>query len=491
MRRERSLVSSLTVLVVALCSLVCSLPARAQPCDYDFNNDGVFPSEADLVSFMGALAGSNCVNCDTVDINRNGVFPETEDIVAFFRVLSGSPCEAPTTTPQWTRWVAQWGNDFNTGTVDEPLATVREALIRMRGAEHGTIYILPGTYDMAIQGQYDGVTYGGISAERPLTIMAAQVNGQFAGQRPVLVVPNTASAGMRLTNGVNHVRVQGLEIRAGQGQSACIQLLGNAQGLLVEDCVLVGGVLGVSLQGLDGNVVRDVTVRKTIIRDQRNNVGHSQGAYVSAATNVLFEDCVFWNNGNRDTFCQGLYLVHGDYSRTVRNCWIGDPGFAGIQARGGDYVVTGNVFDQCGNGIGVGHPMAIPDGIWTRGTFEDNVILTSKYPYWGITVQRMNCSTVRNNLLIAQNAPGLAIVRQETSPCGNVTNNTVRGWNEPYRNFGPATFGANENIQQPTVLAAPATLPGVNWPLLLSRPGGVWNEGYATATFIARTRALP
>jgi hypothetical protein len=41
------------------------------------------------------LAGGTCVtaNCDPIDFNRNGVFPEDQDVVAFFNVLAGGNCQ--------------------------------------------------------------------------------------------------------------------------------------------------------------------------------------------------------------------------------------------------------------------------------------------------------------------------------------------------------------------------------------------------------------
>jgi hypothetical protein len=63
------------------------------PCtDIDFNNNGVFPEDQDVVDFFSVLAGSDCPTCDTIDFNGNGVFPEDQDVIDFFTVLAGGSC---------------------------------------------------------------------------------------------------------------------------------------------------------------------------------------------------------------------------------------------------------------------------------------------------------------------------------------------------------------------------------------------------------------
>ncbi|HLP86050.1 MAG TPA: right-handed parallel beta-helix repeat-containing protein [Phycisphaerales bacterium] len=499
--RRNAFASFVTVI---LASLLTPLGMAQPQCDLDFNNDGVYPSDQDVSTFFSVFAGQACTTCDDVDINNDGSYPDQLDAILFMQRVANGSCNGESgggrvtdnstvemTTevaqgepPTWIRWVAPWGNNSNPGTQDLPFATVQGALMRSNVTAHGIVYIMPGEYNMAIQWQYDSVYYGGESAERPLLIAAAP----GSTTRPILNVPNTVSAGLRLINGTNFVHVRGLEFRARPQHTAVIAAIGNAHGLVVEDCVLVGGTNGVSLQGLDGQVVRDVLITKTIIKDQRNPDTHAQGAYVSASDNVVFEDCVFYNTGNRDTFCQGIYFVHGNYFRAARNCWFGDPGFAGIQARGGNFEITGNVFEDCGNAIGIGHPMAAPFGIWTSGTFSNNLIAQPKYPGWGIAVQRMNCANVFNNAFFSNSSDGQSIVRQDASPCANIYDNDVRGWGETFRNFG-GVIGSGENIEIP-ISDHVVERPSVDWNHLLTRPPGVWNNTYDTQSYINYCRQL-
>jgi lysophospholipase L1-like esterase len=74
------------------------------PCsDVDFNNDGLFPSDQDIVDLLTVLAGGICSTakgpggnqgqgCDEIDFDRNGFFPDDNDILAFLRVLAGGDC---------------------------------------------------------------------------------------------------------------------------------------------------------------------------------------------------------------------------------------------------------------------------------------------------------------------------------------------------------------------------------------------------------------
>jgi hypothetical protein len=65
--------------------------------DIDFNNDGLFPDDADLIDFLNVLAGGECSTnpapgCDAIDFNNDGLFPDDADLVTFLNVLAGQPC---------------------------------------------------------------------------------------------------------------------------------------------------------------------------------------------------------------------------------------------------------------------------------------------------------------------------------------------------------------------------------------------------------------
>ncbi len=65
-------------------------------CDsIDFNADGLFPDDNDLVEFLTVLAGGNCSpgnTCNDIDFNNDGLFPDDNDLIAFLRILAGGDC---------------------------------------------------------------------------------------------------------------------------------------------------------------------------------------------------------------------------------------------------------------------------------------------------------------------------------------------------------------------------------------------------------------
>jgi hypothetical protein len=65
-------------------------------CDsIDFNADGLFPDDSDLVDFLSVLAGGPCSNdpdCSDIDFNNDNLFPDDSDLVSFLRVLAGGDC---------------------------------------------------------------------------------------------------------------------------------------------------------------------------------------------------------------------------------------------------------------------------------------------------------------------------------------------------------------------------------------------------------------
>jgi hypothetical protein len=73
---------------------VC-FPGGAVVCDsVDFNGNGVFPEDQDIIDFFDVLAGAPCPTgtCNDVDFNNNQVFPEDQDIIDFLNTLAGADC---------------------------------------------------------------------------------------------------------------------------------------------------------------------------------------------------------------------------------------------------------------------------------------------------------------------------------------------------------------------------------------------------------------
>ncbi|HYF15373.1 MAG TPA: choice-of-anchor J domain-containing protein [Phycisphaerales bacterium] len=64
-------------------------------CDsIDFNGDGLFPDNQDLVDYLAVFGGGDCSTgtCGDLDFNNDGLFPDNLDLETFFRVFGGGAC---------------------------------------------------------------------------------------------------------------------------------------------------------------------------------------------------------------------------------------------------------------------------------------------------------------------------------------------------------------------------------------------------------------
>ena len=77
---------------VSLRLLPAPSPCQVTCDSIDFNNNGVFPEDQDVIDLFSVLSGSACDTCNDIDFNNNGVFPEDQDIIDFFVVLAGGDC---------------------------------------------------------------------------------------------------------------------------------------------------------------------------------------------------------------------------------------------------------------------------------------------------------------------------------------------------------------------------------------------------------------
>jgi hypothetical protein len=457
---------------IMLAALVVTQAALAQ-CKIDFNNDGVFPSEQDTTDFLAVLAGGDCStgNCDSIDFNANGVFPEDQDVTDFYAVLAGGPCSNGGWTPSRTS-----GPVLTVG----PRDTIAAVYARLQWSG-GTVRIPyasreGGVYNEAIKWHdLDGLPYGNVVFEG--------VPGP-EGQRPIIRPPATSSAGVRVKSA--NVTVRGVQIECAHCEAG-VDITGDALNTLIEDVVIIGPAIGVRIQGdnINGGPVR---IRRSIIRDTLGGAAHSQGVYVSGWRQmVLVQGCVFYNIGEETTFNQGIYSVHGPGVRIFTDSWFFDPGFAGIQARGSndEYTITGNVFEQCGNGFGVGHPMGRVYPV--KGLFARNLIIRPKRPFWGIALQNGDGATVTENIMLASGA-GYAFQIENPSRSLVVKGNTISRWDR-VRNYASGVSASNDGIDWQGDEVTIKAIPTIAWPALLDRKAGVWDESqHGTTGVIERAK---
>jgi hypothetical protein len=453
---------------------VFTTATRAQCTDLDFNNDGVYPSDADTTDFSNVLAGADCPTCDTIDFNGDGVFPDDRDFTDWLAVLAGGPCSNGGFTP-----VVCAGCPVLTVDAANPsrasISAVLSSLPRITTPDgvSGTPAIINvpfGTWDMAVNWPgMDGLAYGGLP-NRPLIIRGLPGPN---GERPTLRIPNGLGAGVRIVGGLRYIEIRGLRL-VGENHGAIVAIQGDAKNILIEDCELVGGAIGVSIQGMDKRT-GPIRIRRNIIRDQRHPVSHSQGIFASADTMTLIDSNVFYNNGSRNQFCHGMYLVHtAGATRIVVNNWVGLPGSAAIQARGGDFTIQSNVCWNFNTGIGTGHPMAYnatdeAKTVWTSATVSNNLLADAREgepAQWGFSYMLGKPTAITGNIVRGVARPWMSSTDQGLRvPVGEVTreNNDVK-----------------------------TTSSGIDWqPIiatLLSRKSGEWGERFETGGVIDRSK---
>ena len=315
----------------------------------------------------------------------------------------------------------------------------------------------------------DGLAYGG-KPGRPLIIRGLPGPN---GERPTLRLPATVGAGCRIVGGLQYVELRGLRI-VGDNHGAIVAIQGDAKNILIEDCELVGGAIGISIQGMDRRT-GSIRIRRNIIRDQRHPVSHSQGIFASADTMTLIDSNVLYNNGSRNQFCHGMYLVHtAGATRIVVNNWVGLPGSAAIQARGGDFTIQSNVCWNFNTGIGTGHPMAYnatdeSKTVWTSATVSNNLLADAREgepAQWGFSYMLGKPTAITGNIVRGVARPWMSSTDQGLRvPVGEVTreNNDVK-----------------------------TTSSGIDWqPIidaLLSRKSGEWGERFETGGVIDRSK---
>jgi hypothetical protein len=89
---ELTVIDNNNVTGVDTVTITVNAPAPTGCDSIDFNNDGVFPDDQDVVDFFAVLAGGACTACNDIDFNNDGVFPDDQDVVDFFNVLAGGDC---------------------------------------------------------------------------------------------------------------------------------------------------------------------------------------------------------------------------------------------------------------------------------------------------------------------------------------------------------------------------------------------------------------
>lgn len=311
--------------------------------------------------------------------------PEVSGLVPFTTIVPWAGCTQLYVDPVG-------GNDANAGTELLPLKTVAEAATRLNfpggniRRDGGIVWVKAGTTSLndTFNCKPDGLgarnLFGG-QVGKPLIFAA-----YGTGARPVITPPEGVPA-LNMASECGPVEIYGIEVRgtthvSGDYTSEGLVIIGSSGPLYIEDVKLHDLTMGLRAQGQGGRVV-SVKAWRCIFGRIRNTAGyggdqHSQGTYITACDFAHFEECTFYENGDKDQFSHANYWVHDRTStrRFLKNVVI-RPGMAGIQARGGLFEVRGNLFLECGNAIGIGHPLNQGTAGWCepRGDFVGNWVV--------------------------------------------------------------------------------------------------------------------
>ena len=416
----------------------------SQSCDTDFNNDGRFDT-ADTVDRLNVLAGAECPSCDSLDFNGDGVFPDDKDNEDWERAVQTGVCPDGWTFIPAGLPVRYVGPTREYQTVRDALMSLPRVTVGGTTGTPGVVLVDPNCTSQELRGEYDSITVGGLPGQ-PLYIV-----GQLEGPRPVLTWGRIM--------GADHVRVIGLGFTKG------FQVLGGSTDIRLEDLAIIGGARGLSIDGLTEGA-GTVTMHRCIIQGQRSPRNHVSGVYVTNTDRFVATENTLYDTGNRDTFCQGYYLVYGDDERrTLYDNIIISPGFAGIQFRGGIGDLQWNVVALAGNGIGAGHPMAVPHGIKADGLIANNWIDQPAGVSWGIAPVYTDANLVFSSNIISGARVAIAGVTEQGLKDVPLT---------PYK-------WVNNQI---------TTSSRLDWHqiarVLCARGRGVWSEEYAGRFYVPR-----
>ena len=407
-------------------------PAPAACDALDFNQDGDYPTPADVESFIAANAGQLCATCSPdLDFNNDGDFPTPQDIEDFARVAAGGPCTPPRprdadgwpvypehpTAP--TLYVSARGTDAAAGTYAAPLASFAAALARIPDGSPGRVRVLAehGPIAGPIGNQYGGIDQSGASPTYPLVIESWPPTAP----RAVVVVPR-GRWGVLIQHDrpVRHVAIVGIEFRAQRTDGApcvdCIEdsapdaglavrVFGSAQDIALVGVAALGLGSGVQIIGQGPFRAEDVTLYRVAIQGG-DNTGHAGGIYATSAS-VAIEDSTIdaagWRPSRPDS---ASIFEHNIYARSdarlrIAGLWSSRAAATAVQLRGGVQIIDDSAAVLSPIGITAGHAQAAD--LW-RGTIAGCVVVggrdIGREPRgFGLGVSRTDGGAVVDNII--------------------------------------------------------------------------------------------
>ena len=271
-------------------------------------------------------------------------------------------------------YVAANGNDSNDGlSPSSPLKTPSAGYKKLRNGYPDWLLFKAGD---TFRGNLGSLGKSGRSSKERMLI---GVYGD--GPRPIFHSPSNSWARKEFKGRADHVAFVGLHLIAinrkeaaergnasgmgpDQWKQSGISFLGDAEDVLVEDCILEYFKFALVFQsGKDWGFMKDVKVRRSAMINSyghwdKNIGGHSSGAYIEYVDGLLLEENVWSRNGYNDRvsgakatkFNHNIYVQSDNRNCVVRGNIIANGSAHGLQLRPGG-IVDDNLF--------VSNPMAM------------------------------------------------------------------------------------------------------------------------------------
>jgi hypothetical protein len=276
-------------------------------------------------------------------------------------------------------YVAPRGKDSNSGTLEQPFATIRHALV---AAEQ------PGDHVIVRKGTYREhlvLPHGGSAEAGPFVLE------NYPGERPILSGFGLRGGNMILIENLSYVVIRGFDIRNNTrvNDGSGIRIVGGGSNIEVRDN-RIHDMRGLSAMGITVYGTSDVPVSNLII--DRNVIYNIQAAPSEALTlNGNVTDFQITNNRVHDVNNIGIDMIGGEAdihpTQVARNGLVkgnvvyrarskyGGGFAAGIYVDGGrDIVIDGNVVYQNNVGIEVGAE--------NLGIVASGVVVQNNLVYW-------------------------------------------------------------------------------------------------------------
>ncbi len=300
----------------------------------------------------------------------------------------------------------------------------------------------------------------GSSTERPLIRTGTQTGfSAFAG------TPNNDIALVGL-----HFWCNGYD--GSQGQPRGVQLFGEIQNFLIEDCCIEGYETNVVVQGINENPAptgrhKNIALRRNVIVDAYNTgSSNSEGIFASGTDGLILSENLFDRNGWRDDVPGSVptWYRHNVYVQNLNTdvllCANIVARTDGVLARSGG-IVDDNLILRNALGLmfgGGGFPAIETDGV--TGTMRRNVVLDGgdlqpgSPRGWGIWMANVRQATVDKNV-VAINSHGHApfpvtfdVANDGIGVMNTVfSNNVVYAWSGISRFSGSASTTVNVKLQ--------------------------------------------